>query len=151
MEYIHIVKDFALRTQKNLDYINEQQSEGREAYEITQLINSMLGLLIFPQQNYFNAIPKKPLELLKNEGWPIPQVDGYFEQVKDLNQLVRYLRNAVAHFNIEFIADGKGEIVALKVWNYNPKEQRIDWQARLYINDLRQFTKRFVDLIQEYN
>lgn len=54
---------FAERTIKNLDFIqkrvNEEKSEGKEdweitdAFEVTQLINSFVGLLIIPRQKCF--------------------------------------------------------------------------------------------------
>ena len=80
----------------------------------------MLGLLVFPQQEYVDSIPRTPLEELRRDGWPIPRVIGQFQQVTDLNQLIRYLRNAVAHFNIEFVGDGESNIKILRVWNMAP-------------------------------
>ena len=88
--------------------------------EVTQLINSMLGLLVFPQQKYVESIPKTPLEKLREDGWPIPRVTGEFQEATDLNQLIRYLRNAVAHFNIKFVGDGENNIKVLRVWNMAP-------------------------------
>lgn len=62
MIYEDVVRDFALRIQKNLDAIDRLRAKGAsEVYEITQLINSTLGLLIFLQQEYVDRIPRTPL------------------------------------------------------------------------------------------
>jgi hypothetical protein len=116
-----------------------------QLFEVTQLINSLLGLLVFPQQQYMQSIERIPLEELVQAGWPIPQVDGYCPQVDDLNQLVRYLRNSVSHFNISFLTDRENQIAGLIVWN--EFRDRTTWRARLTIENLRGFCDRFVDLL----
>ena len=80
-----------------------QQAGEPEVYEVTQLINSCLGLLIFPQQEYFDHIPHTPVVELEQEGWPVPKVQPRFEQVSDLNELIRYLRNAISRFNVSSV------------------------------------------------
>ena len=98
MDYQNLVRDFAQRTRANLDTLREVQrtQPDLELYEVTHLINSMLGLLVFPQQGYYNRIPETDLDQLAEEGWPIPEVVGDFPQVKDLRKLMSYLRNAIA-------------------------------------------------------
>lgn len=164
MNYTDVVSDFALRTRKNLEAIDALAAANGEAFEVTQLINSMLGLLVFPQQKYVNKIPKTPLAELERMGWPIPKVLGNFQQVKDLNQLIRYLRNAVAHFNIKFIDDGRGNIAVIQVWNMARVKgcdgnwtrdangrfmERKNWEAELGVNELRGIANRFIDLLLE--
>lgn len=77
MEYQNLVMDFAARTQANLKIIerlakqdvsllvnnpfNEIDEDGVEAYEVTQLVNSLLGLIVCPQQRYYDQIPEIPL------------------------------------------------------------------------------------------
>ncbi len=162
MMYEEVVRDFALRTRKNLEAIEALQSLDAGVFEVTQLINSMLGLLVFPQQEYVESIPKTPLEELRRDGWPIPRVTGEFQQVTDLNQLVRYLRNAVAHFNIVFIGDGENNIKVLRVWNMAPVRnengkmlrgqdgkivEEKNWEAELTVHQLRGIATRFIDLL----
>ena len=45
MNYESVIRDFAERTRKNLGIIEGLHAEGGEGYEVTQLVNSMLGLL----------------------------------------------------------------------------------------------------------
>lgn len=162
MLYENIIRDFALRTRENLSVIERLHVEGEEVFETTQLINSMLGLLIFPQQEYVKKIPRTSLTQLKTDGWPIPKVTGGFQQVSDLNQLIRYLRNAIAHFNVFFLTDEREQITGLRVWNMQPVRdnsnrvirdanneiiERKNWETELSLNDLRQITDKFIDLL----
>lgn len=150
MDYENLVRDFALRTRKNLDALRAIQQSQSDVYEVTQLINSMLGLLVFPQQRYVHRIPQVSLDELYKQGWPIPKVVGDYPQVANLNQLVRYLRNAIAHFNLEFISDGFGKIQGLKVWNTDPRRGNIiTWRAELTIDDIEKITDKFIELLLE--
>src|SRR5688572_21335039 len=121
MRYEDVVADFAERTKKNLELLKKFQAENPESavYEVTQLINSMLGLLVFPKEGYFRRIPEIPLSQLIEEGWPIPSVRGIFQQPETLRELIRLLRNAIAHFNLEFKANEQKQITGLVVWNIN--------------------------------
>lgn len=151
MEYQHVIRDFAERTRQNLDYIERSVEGGEEVYDITQLVNSMLGLLVFPQQRYFNNIPKTPLKDLREDGWPDVQVIGDFQAPKDLRLFMRYLRNAIAHFNIEFIADEKRQLHGIRVWNIdtrNPKHPK-NWEAELSFAEIRIIVEKFITLIVE--
>lgn len=162
MMYEEVVRDFALRTRKNLEAIEALHRLDAGVFEVTQLINSMLGLLVFPQQEYVDSIPKIPLDELQRNGWPIPRIVGSFQQVKDLNQLIRYLRNAVAHFNIQFVGDGESNIKVLRLWNMAPvckekgkwmrgKDGKVieekNWEAELTVQQLRGIATRFIDLL----
>ena len=149
MMYEDVVADFAKRTQKNLHALEQLQEQGGEVFEVTQLINSMLGLLIFPREEFVGRIPEKPLAELKMEGWPVPNVRPGFPQVSNLNELVRYLRNAISHFNIEFFGDGHNEIRTIRVWNTCPRSRKKTWEADLGLNDLRAIAERFTQLLIE--
>jgi hypothetical protein len=145
MMYSDVIRDFARRTQTNLAAIEKLRKEGHKVYEATQLVNSVLGLLVFPQQEYIDRIPNTPLDELIRQGWPVPNVRGQFSQVTDLNQLIRYLGNAIAHFNIKFIDDGQNSIRLLRVWNVNRGNKT--WEADLTLDDIRQIAERFIELL----
>lgn len=151
MMYENLIHDFARRTLANLDAVAHLRRQNSEIqfYEVTNLINSMLGLLIFPQQAFVNRIPPIPLSELEEQGWAIPRVTGKFAQVRDLNQLVRYLRNAIAHCNVKFKAGAEDEIVGLIVWNNDTRRPGSPktWQAELSLEEIESITRKFVALI----
>lgn len=98
MIYEDLLKDFTKRTKRNLAVIEQLHRKGEEVYEVTQLVNSCLGLLVFPKERFIQEIPETPLEQLEKEGWPIPKVTGKFPQAKNLWELIRYLRKCYCPF-----------------------------------------------------
>lgn len=146
MMYKDVIRDFAERTRLNLRAIERLKTDGHDVYEVTQLVNSTLGLLVFPQQEFVDRIPETPLTELVRDGWPVPRVRHGADRVKNLNQLIRYLRNAIAHFNIQFVGDGRNEVSVLRVWNENPNGVKT-WEAELSVTDLRGITERFIRLL----
>lgn len=148
MRYENVVADFAKRTQANLELIERlsQENPNSEVFEVTQLINSMLGLLVFPKEEYFDSIPEKSFDELRHDGWQLPRTRGDYPQVRNLRELIRYLRNSISHFNIEFQAnDLTYQIYGLKVWNKNRGVK--NWEAEFTIVELRDLTYRFIELL----
>jgi hypothetical protein len=151
-EYGRVVQDFARRTLRNLEYIETHAKSG-EVFEATQLINSMLGLLIFPQQEFYDRIPETPLVELEKQGWPRISASGELPDLPDdagnLKGLLRYLRNSIAHFNTSFLADENNRLHGIRVWNHvdgkrqNPK----NWEAEISLDELRSLTRKFAGLI----
>jgi len=146
MEYTNLVRDFASRTRSNLAFVQEAAKEGNEVYEVTQLINSMLGLLVFPEQRFYSKIPETKLSDLEKEGWPIPRVDGRYPQVDNLRKLARYLRNGISHFNLRFTETG-GHVDGIIIWNNEPQKGRKNWQAELKISELEAIAEKFTELL----
>jgi HEPN pEK499 p136 len=148
MMYEDVVADFAMRTRHNLRALESLRATGQDVFEVTQLINSMLGLLIFPREDFVTSIPKIPIDALKKEGWPVPKMRPGFAPAPDLAELVRYLRNAISHFNVEFIGDGQNEIRIVRVWNKDRTGTKT-WEADLGLDELRGIAERFADLLLE--
>ncbi len=148
------VLDFARRTKKNLEFIERSHISGRlnsenDVYEVTQLINSLLGLLVFPQQKFYDAIPETPLAELMKAGWPaIVPVEGRLRE-DNLRQLLRYLRNGVSHFNLEFLTDRHNRIYGISIWNTPPNSDRPDWKVNLSLQDLKKIIYKFIDTLEE--
>jgi hypothetical protein len=147
MMYDDVVRDFAERTRKNLSAIERLGSAGDEVYEVTQLVNSMLGLLVFPREEFVNEIPELALGDLEADGWQVPRVVGELPQAANLRELVRYLRNAIAHFNVRFVGDGSQVITVLRLCNTEPRRNRRTWEADLGVEELRAIAEPFVDLL----
>lgn len=109
MEYLKgnaFLGDFAQRTLKNLQVIENQNTDDAEKFEVTQLVNSLLGLIVFPRERGIN-------------------LTGYVACVSTLKkyvmnhksnltnkELMRNLRHAISHSHIFFeksvIKDKKG-------------------------------------------
>lgn len=147
MEYSQesLVLDFAERTRSNLELVaHEAQAGNASAFEVTQLINSLLGLLVFPRERFLEDIPETPLQDLS--GWMDTAVR--FEagtRPKTLRELIRVLRNGVAHFNIEFFSE-KGQVVGVRVANMD-RNGLEDAFVQMPIGSLRSLVLRFMDYI----
>ena len=140
------VRHFAQRTRKNLASIERlSRDEPHKYFEITQLINSSVGLLMFPQQEFFDAVPATPLIELAIAGWPIPTFEHGGEKTRDLRQLLRYMRNSFAHYNIDFKPE-RGKIVGLYLWNRAAGSP--DWLCYITVSDLRTLFEKFSKLAE---
>ncbi len=98
MQYKDFVKDFAERTIENYQSLKDTK------YEVTQLINSSVALLIIPEQWYFDEITKNiqeqlPFEQLKNcikEN----KYESEYKKTTDMKFICIRMRNAVSHGHI---------------------------------------------------
>lgn len=66
------------------------------------------------------------------------------DRCTDLKQLVRYIRNSVSHFNVDF-GNETGEIRHLEMWNRNPRTNQMDWRADVTVDALRRFAFRLIE------
>ena len=149
MVYENLLRDFTQRTLKNLELIENQKLDDPDAevYEVTQLINSLLGLVVLPQEAQFKKIPTTPLANLVRQGWAIPQTVVNHPKTPNLRKLIYYLRNAVAHFNIKFTTDDY-VLTGVKMWN-KTRSGKVDWAVDLSLVELRDIVKRFSALLQQ--
>lgn len=99
------ISDFIDRTLKNYNSFPESE------YEVTLLINSAIGLLIIPKESEFvtisdNFVNRKLLIKLKK----CIKINTYkFKGEPNLCEIVRHLRNAISHGNLEFVAEKERE------------------------------------------
>lgn len=150
-EIRELVKEFGERTLSNLDFV--QRHAGRsDVYEITQLWNSLSGLLVLPYEHEVNAI-QATLTEAAGLGWPelsetLPLDDAQSAST-DLADQIRRLRNAVSHYNVEFLSD-RGSIIGVKVWNHqlpprgsgkSQREMPINWRTEISIAQLDQLAR----------
>lgn len=144
-----LIIDFARRTRSNLEYIEKAEERGENVFEVTQLANFLLGLLVFPREHYMQSIPDTPLTVLAEQGWPeITTTQGELKE-DTLKHLIRMLRNGIAHCNVAFDADERSQITGLTIWNTRGRTKT--WEVRLTIADLRAIAFKFVELMEERN
>lgn len=145
------VRHFAHRTRKNLGTIERlSSSEESKYFEVTQLINSALGLIMFPQQEFFDQLPTTDLKDLEKTGWPSVIFEHGVSKTRNLRDFVKYVRNSIAHFNIDFKADG-GKIAGVYLWNRPNESQPPDWLCYIPVNDLRTIFDKFARLVEKHS
>lgn len=91
--------DFVMRTKENIKYCS------KSPYEVTQLINSMIGLLVIPKEKYIDLISDDLIssELLQKM-LDCVEFDSYSDN-GTLKGIVRHLRNAISHSKFDFKAE----------------------------------------------
>lgn len=125
MDYKNFLKDFIERTQKNL-------KEYHGEYEVTQLINSLLGLVTIPQSWEYSSLDKIIFdfkEFLNN------QQDDIYSNM-EFKDFIRHIRNGIAHGYIYTDASTSDsssdrEINFIIIADYNPKKHNNECLKKL--------------------
>jgi hypothetical protein len=134
------------RVQKNLEFVDhfapewdpDSPRKDDPPYADTQLLISLLGILIFPHERVPDALGEllndfdAPLDAIikvrysseVHGGITLPGPDGVPETIDagSLKDLPRLLRNSIAHFNIRPI-DVDGRFGGIRIWNRNRRGQ----------------------------
>lgn len=141
------VRDIMRRTMQNLEFV-EAHAGASGPYEVTQLINSFLGALAHPWERYRDDLAGISLPAAHVAGWPaIAKERPNDHDPRSLGDLIRLMRNALAHGNVEFLPGISTDIHALRLWNTG--HGRRTWGAVLTVADVRSFLERFVALAEE--
>ncbi|WP_292053629.1 HEPN family nuclease [Mesorhizobium sp.] len=118
-------------------------------YEVTQLINTFLGALAHPFEAMRDDLMGLGLADAAAMGWPtINKERPSDSDPASLGDLIRLMRNGMAHGNIDLLSDGRGQIHALRVWNTQPRTQARTWGAVVPVAEIRRFLRLFVELIE---
>lgn len=140
---------FAERSRHNLDFIERQSASGAPVHAVTQLVNSLLGLLVFIKEKKFNDdIRGLSLATLEAQGWP--RWRSAVATPNSLGQLVRHLRNSVAHGGIKFSSDATAlKDVSFEFTDRDPRSGQITWQGQITGPELREFVLRLVKEVDQ--
>jgi hypothetical protein len=142
------VRDVMRRTIQNLDFIEAHKSP-HGPYEVTQLVNSFLGAMAHPWETYQMEICGRSLSEAAANGWPkITKERPRDHDPETLGELVHFMRNAIAHGNIQFLRGPAADIKAVKIWNKDRNGVRT-WGAIITVRDMRAFLRSFVGLAEE--
>jgi HEPN pEK499 p136 len=107
---------FAKRTLKNLEYVEsttDPDSTEPKVHLVTQIVNSMLGLVVFPHAAYLHPSSERLLKKLEGirldashiaDSWKITE-DTYKEQCQTLGVLIWHIRNGASHRLVRFSCD----------------------------------------------
>lgn len=152
------VSGFAGRTLKNLLYVINAPNKNK-VHVVTHLVNSMLGLFLFPYE-FIDRLPEKAgtrqkfeeeLERLKGKNWPIwENWKFHLGKSGDVNDLLWHLRNSLAHRRIHFPSDSR-ELNEVDV-EFRDKPQAenapVNWHVSINGADLYKFVVEFGELIR---
>lgn len=147
--------EFAKRTRRNLDFIeNAAKQHPSQVHVVTQLTLSLLGLIVFPKEKLLHEdASRMTIEEMQEEGWPTWTItlDEPKKPTRTLWDIVRHLRNAIAHGRLTFTCDSpKMDDVGIFVEDRkNKNDTQPYWSAQMNARDLKRFCFRFLDFIED--
>jgi HEPN pEK499 p136 len=141
---------FANRTKKNLEHIQKAFDAGHDVHVVTQIVNSLLGLVVFPWESHLDEVVKAmPLSELERQGWPRWEITK--GSCATLGELIHHLRNGAAHQDMWFSSDDRdaGE-VTIELRNRKKKRAPEPYLvARLNADEVQEFCLRFISLVED--
>jgi hypothetical protein len=147
MNYDNLVVDFIKRTKSNLEYVELNKNDN--LFEFTQLINSLLGIVVLPRERSLKSIPNTDFETLLRNGWRLPTIYLNTYGINDLRNLIRNFRNSIAHFNLRILSNANNQIDRLEI--YNKRKNRVVFEAVFTLEELRAFVDKLTKIILNEN
>ena len=150
----------ARRTKKNLDYIYKAKDQGGDVEEFTQLLNSMLGMIICLREEYFkdkqvtwDDVASLGLPKINITDRDSTEKKPNLKKVNSFSQLITKVRHAFAHNCFSIETDGKSnQIKGITVWNIPSGQEKTPqhrtWEAYLSEDKLKQLAYLFIDFIE---
>lgn len=132
------------RSMANLEYIENNKTDNGP-YEVTQLVNTFLGALAHPWEELKSEFKKQAIQDAEKAGWPrVTKELPTDTDPKNLGDLIRLMRNAMAHGGITLLPEGDCEIERIHLVNVDPRCGHRTWGTELTRDDARAFLDKFV-------
>lgn len=140
---------FAERTRENLEFILDASGRGKHVHAVTQLVNSMLGLVCFPWQALvLDRAKQVSFDTLLQDGWP--QFNVTLGKCDTLHDFLRHLRNAVAHGHMTYSSDSLNpNEVEIRFEDRRNENSPVNWWALIRAEDLKVFCRRFANFVDD--
>jgi hypothetical protein len=136
---------FSTRTLKNLAFIYGARGEGADVHIVTQLIVSLLGLIVFPYEFLVqngNQSLQTPYSELMEKGWPAWNLE--LGEMTTLDKLIWHVRNSCSHNRIRFSSDSRLLSEVDIIFTDRPTKSAPDnWHAEINGEDFANFIVHF--------
>lgn len=142
--YLHQEFDFVERTKKIIEQYDSLTIPEKDKFEVTLLLNCLVGLLILPQQNWYDNLPS---EIISQKEWGItPEHISFIKrgETKNIKDISRHLRNSVAHYRFKAFDNSSNKISRIKFEDFEQSGNKT-FEALIPLANLRQFTNRLSD------
>jgi hypothetical protein len=105
--------DFIQRTKSLIEQYDNLQLPKESKFEVTLLLNCMVGILILPRQQWFDQLPT---ELISNNKWDLDNSHISLIQEPEISvkNIVRHLRNSISHFRFKVFGNSDEETDKIK-------------------------------------
>lgn len=140
--------DFAQRTMKNLEFVYTARQSGEDVHEVTQLMNSTLGLIVFVDETKV-IDSTSPLTWDQARSMYGLMIREWTAKQQTLSNLLHRLRNAIAHRHVHFSSDSRSwKDVIIRFWDIDPKTGKRVFEASIKGDHLKGFCDKIVELAQ---
>lgn len=112
---------FIKRTQMALRQHGRRLKKGEISYDRTLFINACVGLLLVPSATIYDKLPNSSINEwgISAEKISMKDSDGNeLDELKTVQEVVRHLRNAIAHNRFEFKCEDDGKSVPIDDINF---------------------------------
>ena len=150
------------RSRKNLEFVYSAKRSGADVEEFTQLLNSMLGILICLREEYFKGksvswedVEDLGLVPIRIAG-DAPDVESQeLKHTTSFSQLISKLRHGFAHNCFRVI--GKPVISGITIWNVKKDFQKCSydeqvahrcWRATLSEQQIKDISYLLIDYLE---
>ena len=144
------------RTMTNLDFIKDvfdssPNKETAPVHIVTQIVNSLLGLLILPYENKWALYEDgTKLATLYTQDWPKwNMVLRKHGEPKTLGKLAWHLRNAAAHGRYSFSSNSRDPQEVVITVKDKPEGGDINWIAEIRADKLYYFCQHLYRYMEE--
>ena len=143
--------ELAQRTLANYDFIFEARikKEDEPIFEVTQLITGLIGIVVWPKEEYLDRekLQWKTLNDNLSENFPRNYVrdQDKTDQLSTYYQLINNLRHGFAHGSFEFLS-GQGVITDIRISNIHGSH---NWQGTISIKHLEEIARHFVYILNK--
>lgn len=134
--------DFIERTKLIINQYDKIQIPKKEKFEVTLLLNCLVGLFILPQQHWFNNISK---ELISKKEWGIEDFHISFinkGETKNVKDIARHIRNSIAHYKFKVFGNSNNEISKIKFEDFNHEKEKT-FEATFPLANFKIFVDKF--------
>lgn len=149
MYYYHQEFDFVYRTKQIIEQYEKFNIDNHEKFEVTLLINCLVGLLIIPNQHWFNKLPETEISEVE---WGINLDQILFirhGETKNVKVVATHLRNSISHYHFKLLALNDINIDEIELSDYLPMNRggALTFHTSMPITSLWKFADR---LSQEF-
>ncbi len=141
--YLQQEFDFIQRTKIIIEQYDEHfcNKNTDMKFDVTLLLNCMVGLLILPHTYWFGYLPK---ELISKAQWGIHPDNISFIKIgetKSVDEVTRHLRNSLSHYRFQVFKDENNEINEIYFEDRDEKEKT--FEANIPISGIKIFMDKF--------
>lgn len=117
-------------------------------HDVTVLINAFMGAWVHPWEVLRPELEKTEMTEAYRRGWFVPATECAEDvQPARYGDILRYMRNALAHGNVQFVSGEDGKVDKVRLWNCRGNTRT--WGPVMDKQQLKEFFYFLIDLVDQ--